>query len=152
MHSKIVFSLIALTVLAAPVAANDNPTSQTNDPRQLVQLPPPMRQHMLRNMRDHLQAISEIQQALSSGHFDTAADIAENRLGMSSLTTHGASHLASFMPEEMQNIGTAMHRSASQFAVIAQQSAVDGDFQSAIAGLAKVTQQCVTCHAAYRVH
>jgi len=137
---------ILLAVLASNSVADDK------DSRQFVELPPPMRQHMLTNMRDHLTAISEIQQALASGNFDQAADIAESRLGMSSLDSHGASHMAAFMPKEMQAIGTEMHRAASQFAVAAQESAVNGDIKPAIAGLAKITQRCVACHAAFRVH
>jgi cytochrome c556 len=122
------------------------------DTRQRVEFPEMMRQHMLANMRDHLMAITEIQHALSSGAFDRAAEIAETRIGMSSLKSHGAAHMAPFMPKQMQEIGTEMHRLASQFAAIAQESAVDGDVKRAVGALAKVTKQCVTCHAAYRAH
>lgn len=154
MKLSIVFILSALTLFALPGTAGDNmqSTNAQSDPRQLVEFPAQMRQHMLGNMRDHLTAISEIQQALSSGDFDKAADIAETRIGMSSLSAHGASHMAAFMPDKMQAIGTQMHRSASRFAVIAQESAVDGNVKNALAGLAKITQNCVACHAAFRVH
>jgi hypothetical protein len=111
-----------------------------------------MRQHMLSNMRDHLVAITEIQEALSSGAFDRAAEIAEQRIGMSSLISHGATHMAPHMPKEMQDLGTRMHRAASRFAVIAQENAVDGDARRAIGALSRVTQQCVSCHAAFRTH
>ena len=52
----------------------------------------------------------------------------------------------------MQAIGTGMHRAASRFALIAKETAVDGDLAKAIAGLARVTEQCVACHAAFRTH
>jgi len=123
-----------------------------DDTRQLVDMPPMMQQHMLRNMRDHLAALMEIQQALGSGAFERAADIAENRLGMSSLASHDAAHMAPRMPKEMQEIGTHMHREASQFARLAQEAAVDVNVKQAVAKLASLTQQCVACHAAYRVH
>lgn len=122
------------------------------DTRQRVEFPEMMRQHMLANMRDHLLAITEIQHALASGAFNQAAEIAEQRIGMSSLQSHGAAHMAPFMPEQMRNIGSEMHRAASRFAAIAQESAVDGDVKRAIGALAKVTWQCVTCHTAYRAH
>jgi len=122
------------------------------DSRELVTMPAPMQQHMLANMRDHLLALTEIQQALGSGDFDRAAAVAEKRIGMSSLATHGASHMAPFMPKVMQEIGTEMHKAASRFAAIAQEAAVDGNPQKAIAALAKVTAQCVACHAGYRAH
>ena len=57
---------------------------------------------MRANMRDHLRAINEIQSLLAAGKYDAAADIAEKRIGMSSLETHGASHMAGFMPKGMQ--------------------------------------------------
>jgi len=120
------------------------------DSRQLVEFPPMMRQHMLINMRDHLLALTEIQQALGAGRFDQAAEIAEQRLGMSSMVAHGASHMAPLMPEAMREIGTQMHRAASRFAVLAQEAAVDSDYKRAIGGLGLVTQACVACHMAFR--
>ena len=88
------------------------------DARQAVKFPAQMREHTLANMRDHLLALQEIQSALSRADYDRAADVAESRLGMTSLTLHGAHESAKFMPKGMQDAGTAMHRSASRFAVL----------------------------------
>ena len=66
------------------------------DARQLVKFPEPMRLHTMISMRDHLFALQEINLALSRNEFDKAASIAEQRLGMSSLERHGASHIATF--------------------------------------------------------
>ncbi len=122
------------------------------DARQLVTLPEPMRLHTIANMRDHLLALQEIDVALSKNDFDAAARIAESRLGMSSLEAHGAAHLAPFMPKGMQEMGTQMHRAASRFAVEAQNASVSNDLRPALAALGGVMQQCVACHAAYRLH
>jgi cytochrome c556 len=103
-------------------------------------------------MRDHLLALQEIDLALSKSDFDTASRIAEQRLGMSSLELHGASHIAPYMPQGMQDIGTQMHRSASRFAVEAQSASASNDVRPALAALSTVMQQCVACHAAYRLH
>ncbi len=121
------------------------------DKREVVKFPPLMREHILSNMRDHLLAISEIQHHLGQGHFEVAGKIAENRLGMTSLKSHGAHESAKYMPKGMQDIGTSMHRNASQFAVIAQESEVTRDSAKTIAALSKVTSACVACHAAYKV-
>lgn len=126
--------------------------SSGGDTRQLVELPDMMREHMLGNMRDHLAAITAIEEALAAGAFDQAADLAEARIGMSSLEAHHASHMAPYMPKQMQEIGTQMHRAASQFALVAKETAVDGNMKRAVGALAKITQQCVACHAAYRAH
>jgi len=122
------------------------------DSRQLVKFPEPMRVHTITSMRDHLLALQEIDVALSRNEFDKAAAIAEQRLGMSSLELHGAAHIAPFMPQGMQDIGTQMHRAASRFAVEAQNASVANDVRPALAALGTVMQQCVACHAAYRLH
>lgn len=121
------------------------------DPRQPVELPAMMREHMLANMRDHLTALAEIQSALGAGKYERAADVAEQRIGMSSLERHGASHMAPYMPKAMQDIGTNMHRAASRFARAAQEAAVAKEPARAIGALAEVTQQCVACHASFRL-
>jgi cytochrome c556 len=96
--------------------------------------------------------LEEINEALSRNAFEKAASVAEQRLGMSSLEGHGAAHIAPYMPQAMQDIGTAMHRSASRFALDAQSASVGNDVRPALAALGTVMQQCVACHAAYRLH
>lgn len=121
------------------------------DTRQAIELPAMMRSHMLANMRDHLTVLAEIQAALGAGRYEQAADVAEQRIGMSSLERHGASHMAPYMPKAMQDIGTNMHRAASRFARVAQEAAVAKEPARAIAALAEVTQQCVACHASFKL-
>jgi len=141
---RLVFAAVLSSALIASAAAEDA--------RTLVSLPPPMTEHMLANMRDHLTAINEIQAALGKGDYQRASDVAEHRLGLSSLAAHGASHMAPLMPSSMQDIGTQMHKAASRFAVSAQEAGADGNLAKAVAALAAVTAQCVACHAAYRAH
>lgn len=118
------------------------------DARAKVDFPAMMKSHMLGNMRDHLLALHEIQMALAKGELDKAGDIAETRIGMSSLISHNASHMAPFMPKGMQAIGTEMHHAASRFAMTAK----EGDLPRALEGLSRVTEQCVSCHMNYRVN
>ena len=117
------------------------------DTRQLVQLPEMMQQHMLSNMRDHLVALNEILSSMSNDELEKAAQIAESRLGLSSLESHGASHMAKFMPEGMRKAGTSMHRAASRFALRAQ----EGEALPAYTALSEVTAACVACHSGYRI-
>jgi len=121
------------------------------DTRQLVRFPDHLREHTLSNMRDHLATLQEIQEALAGKQEDKAARIAEERLGMSSLSLHGADEVAKYMPQGMQELGTEMHRSASRFAIEAQNSVVSGDLRPALEALSRVTSQCVGCHAGYRL-
>ena len=118
-----------------------------DEERRLVQLPEMMQQHMMSNMRDHLVAINEILIKMANGDFEKAAEVAEYRLGMSSLESHGASHMAKFMPEGMRQAGTAMHKAASRFALKAQEEEVLPAYNA----LSEVTSACVACHSGYRI-
>ncbi len=148
--------LALLAPLAAGCAAGPGHDHASHAPaapdaRVTVDFPEPLRTHTLANMRDHLLALQEIQQALAAGAYERASSIAESRLGMTSLKSHGAHDVAKFMPEGMQAIGTQMHRSASRFAVEAANAGVTGDVKPALGALATVTAQCVACHAGYRM-
>lgn len=140
---------IAVTTLALSVILLATPIAQSAeaDGREAMELPAMMKSHMLGNMRDHLSVLHEIQTALARGELDKAGDIAESRIGMSSLASHNAAHMAPYMPKGMQAIGTEMHHAASRFAMTAK----EGDLPATLEGLSRVTQQCVACHAAYRL-
>lgn len=85
---KQLISLLIITLLAI------SPSSFAEDAREKVNFPDMMKQHMMENMRDHLLAISEIQQFMALAEFDKAAEVAEQRLGLSSLDNHSAAHMA----------------------------------------------------------
>ncbi len=123
-----------------------NVSSAEEDKRVLVKMPDMMRDHQLANMRDHLNALNEILMNMGEGKLDKAAEIAEARLGMSSLSLHGASHIAKVIPKEMGAIGTSMHKAASRFALKAQ----EGDPLPAYKALQEVTAACVNCHASFK--
>jgi HAMP domain-containing protein len=167
MRRKLLLKVAAAVALAAPVwfaAAQHqhNPAAHGQsagrpqhsvpaDQRVPVAFPPELRQHTLTSMRDHLLALQEIQGALAKDAFDRAAEVAERRLGMSSLPLHGSHEVAKYMPQGMQDIGTAMHRSASRFSVAALDAGATNDVRPALSALAEVTANCVACHAAYRL-
>ena len=141
----------AVVVMAALTARL---VTAAEDSREFVELPAMMQEHMLANMRDHLVTLDEILAALAKDDAGTAAQAAENRLGMSSLSLHGAEHMAPFMPEEMAKIGTQMHRAASQFAIIVRDAELDPPGESkrkAYDALQAITQNWVACHDAYRI-
>ncbi len=142
MLNRIIF-LLLITCFALPSQADD---------RIKVDFPPMMRDHMLGNMRDHLTALQEITASLASGEYDQAADVAESRLGMSSMALHGAAHMSKIMPPEMAAIGTEMHHAASRFALSARDADIEGGLGKAFGALSEVMQQCVACHSSYRVH
>ncbi len=130
---------VATVISGASFAADDK--------RMMVELPAPMKTHMLQNMRGHLVVIDQLILLLSEEKLDEASELAEFELGMSSLDKHGASHIAPYYPKGMQQAGTAMHKSASQFARVAE----EGDVLVAFKALRKITAACNNCHAGYKV-
>jgi len=140
--SRLLRLLLAGVAVCLPAAS-----ASSGDSREVVELPKMMQEHMLANMRDHLAAINEILIYLGSGELEKASETAEFRLGVSSLESHGASHMARFMPEGMRQLGTEMHRSASQFALVAE----EGELLEAYKALSNITTACVACHSGYRV-
>ncbi len=144
-YRRILMAACMLTA-AVPVRAEDT--------RQWVKMPEKMQEHMLANMRDHLTAMGEIQTALANGKYNQAAEIAEQRIGMSSLQSHGASHMATYMPKAMQDIGTNMHRAASRLVIVLQDASVAPTAEAMrdiSRALHAVTTACEACHAGYRV-
>lgn len=138
------FLMVLVIALGSPLVYADSRTK--------VDLPDMMREHMLANMRDHLLALETITRNLANHQYDEAADVAEQRLGMTSMQSHGAKHLGQFMPKAMGQIGTNMHRAASRFALAAKDAELEGGLNKAFSALSEVMQQCVACHSSYRVH
>ena len=119
-----------------------------SDSRQLVSMPDQARKLMQEDMMDHLSALNEIIAYLAADNFVAAADVAETRMGMSSMGKHRTTGMGPgrFMPLPMRNIGWSMHEAATEFSQIAKQ----GDLNSTYSALQKVTSACVACHYSYR--
>ena len=148
---KYFFALFSILGLSPVFSQHDPHGAMRVDERWMVEFPAMMQDHLLSNMRDHLLAIGEIQEAMGLGNYDKASQIAEERLGQSSLKTHGAYGNSKFMPRAMQELGNQMHRSASQFAIELQNASATGDVKPALLALSKTTQACVSCHAGFRI-
>lgn len=134
------------------------------DTRQEVDLPAPMRAHMLANMRGHAESVAEILAALGKGDGAGAAKIADTRLGMASSGAAACkpnaksgelgdmpAMMAHHMPDEMRALGLTMHEQASKFAQEAAKIGPGGDMRPALAELSQVVQACNACHATYRL-
>ncbi len=144
---KFAAALSSLIVGLATVA-------HAQEARELVRLPEPMQEHMLGNMRDHLVTLNSIIGDVANRQFEVAAKLAEARLGMSSLGLHGAAHMAPFMPQPMQEIGTSMHRAASRLSIVLQDASVSPSLDTMLdvdRALSEVTNACTSCHAGYRI-
>jgi cytochrome c556 len=160
---------IGLTVAAGAAAQHHHGGhdmgASAPDSRELVNLPPEVREHQLKTMREHFQALSDILAAMGAADYEKAAGIAQVQLGADSLSAAGCKDaanpadtstpsmhqmLAHFMPEGMSKLGMTMHRAADEFAAAATASAKSGDGKPAYTALARVTAGCIGCHEAYR--
>ena len=157
---KAILSLSLSLALVTPAWADSTPHAEphlgmhhelTPVQRVAVSFPPTLRAETLANMRDHLLAIQQITAYLADKRFDAAAEVAESRLGISSLEGHGAHEVAQYMPEEMRQIGHGMHQAASRFALAAQASGATGDVAPALRALAQVQDSCIACHAGFEL-
>ncbi len=103
---------------------------------------------MRQDMLDHLSTLNEIMGYLAANDLEAAADVAENKMGKTSMGKHRGSGMGPgrFMPVEMRNIGWGMHEAATEFSQVAQ----NGDLTGAYGALQKVTSYCIACHYSYR--
>ena len=122
--------------------------SSSNDLRKIVSMPEQARELMRKEMLDHLATLNEIIGHVADNNLDRAADVAESRMGKSSMGKHRSNDMAPgrIMSPEMRNIGRGMHNAASEFSQVAKQ----GDLKSAYSALQKITSACVACHYSYR--
>ncbi len=141
---KTLISVLIFLTLSIPVI--------TNADRQSAELPSFVSRQLMSNMRDHLETLEEITLLLAESKYAQAADTAENNLGMSSAELHYKKFVGKYMPKGMRNIGTQMHKAASDFALSAREAEKDGGLNRnrVLTALSQVMKQCVACHDFYR--
>jgi hypothetical protein len=169
------------TAAVAQHSGTMNPQNHTamaaGDVRQVVHFPPEMQTNFLGNMREHMQTIDGIIQSLSAGDYAGASRRASERLGLDSPSAAGCKEIeapgvdasgaatvknspppgsmeemmALYMPASMRGVGLSMHTAASEFAEVAAKAEATHDTGAAMSALAHVTQNCVACHATYRL-
>lgn len=143
MFYKRLILVLMLFTLSMPVVADD---------RNQAELPGHVSKHLMSTMRDHLNVLEEITFLLSEYKFEQAADLAEKRLGMSTVEIHYKRHVGKYMPKAMQKLGTGMHKAATHFAKITRNADKNKELNKALAALSGVIKQCTACHSSYKVH
>ena len=153
--------LIVLTISAnSSVIAAD-----INDHRQLIEMPPEMKQMFLKNMRGHMESLDQLIAALADNDLASAADIAETTMGAGhgkkrqcddsdhtdshkhSHSDHKGKGFGQFMPAEMKLMGMNLHQAANEFAIVSRQ----GDRGEAYKALRQISSSCVACHQSFGV-
>ena len=153
MRSSIAITTTLLFTLLTTTAGAQQPNSESKqtsseDSRIFVDMPAQARTYMRLDMLDHLIALNEIIGLLASGDLTALAEIAETRIGRSSMGKYRGTGMGPgrFMPLEMRNIGWGMHDAASKLATVAKK----GDKEATGKALQELTTACVVCHNSYR--
>jgi cytochrome c556 len=113
------------------------------DTRISLNLSAEMKQHQLRNMRSHLEAVQTITGLLAKRKFDQAAQIAHARLGLSAEMKKTC---GMFGNEKFEKLGLAFHNSGDALGDALSTRNLDKSLQA----LNVTMGYCVRCHATYR--
>ena len=146
--------MIVVTVFIAVIYSFSANAGEMSDTRQLVKLPKNVESKMLINMRDHIAALDDVIAAVQAEEFDKAGQIAESRLGWSSLVRRGDGEVVKHWAAPMQKMADEMYRSASDFVIVAQNASVIGtkeSYKDVIGAIQKITSACRGCHGVFRV-
>ena len=119
---------------------------ESSDGRMAILLTPGERDMVLGEMRSFLASVQQITQAISEQELDTVVEAAK----ASGMAAQGAvpGSLIGKLPLEFKKLGFDTHSKFDQLAMDTQDL---GDGNHALAGLATLMQNCVACHAAYRI-
>ncbi|TLS75607.1 cytochrome c [Mariprofundus erugo] len=158
MKTSIWISMAAACVLALPVHAAESmgpgmmhgmgmgmgmQGKMQADNRISLGLKGPQKQHQLANMRAHLEAVSDIVDALSRGEFDQASDTASRKLGM---TPQMKMMCNSFKQDDFRTLAFSFHESGDELAKVLKTH----DMSASLQALRTTMQFCTTCHSTYR--
>lgn len=121
-------------------------TAPASDGRSAIRLSPGERDLMLAEMRAFLQAVQAITQAVSEGDVARAAQAAR-AVGAAAAAGVPLSLMAK-LPLGFKELGLSIHRAFDQLALDAEQM---GDTAQAQVQLASLLNNCVGCHAAFRI-
>jgi hypothetical protein len=118
----------------------------SSDGRLAILLTPGERDMVLGEMRSFLASVQQITQAISEDELDKAVEAAKK----SGMAAQGAvpGSLIGKLPMEFKKLGFDTH---SKFDQLAMDTKDLGDGSQTLSGLATLMQNCVACHAAYRI-
>ena len=123
---------------------------RAEDTRQLVDMPPPVREVMRQEMLDFLTTLNQIIGLVADNKLKEIAPLAEENLGSRAMGRHGGGMggmaPGRYMPEGMRSIAMGLHASGSELGRVAAAE----DRVGTLDALQTVTKACVACHAAYR--
>ena len=140
-----VLALVVLWTAAATTQATP-PADPSVDARQRLELPAPLRDKVLLEMRLMLEAVHGILNGVVAGDPDAVA-AASRGAGMA-MAADVDPEIKTRLPEEFLQLGMGTHQA---FDRLADNLEAGGTVEAALADLAAVTGNCVACHATFRL-
>jgi hypothetical protein len=137
--------IIAVGAMAYMFVIRGNVT-ESKDGRTAIILSPGERDLVLGEMRDFLEAVQAITEALAAKDMKIVAGRAK-KVGMASAGGVPVT-LMTKLPLEFKTLGMSTHKAFDDLSVEATDM---GDVQVSLGKLAELLNNCTTCHAAYRL-
>jgi len=116
---------------------------QINDKRISLKLNSMQKEHQLKNMRSHLEAVQQIVMLLSKDDYGKASEIAYTKLGS---TTEMKLMCSSFGDKGFEKLGLEFHGSADKMSEIFK----NGNKEESLIALSDTMNYCIQCHSNYR--
>lgn len=143
MQRKILNVVVMAIISTTAVSAMDMEAMQ-DDERQSLGIKGTMQgEHQLRNMREHLTAISDIVRLMNTKKYDEASKIATEKLG---LTLEKNTMCGSFKNDTFEKIGTSFHKAGDNLA----QTLKTKDQEKSMVALERVLNGCIACHSTFK--
>jgi hypothetical protein len=118
----------------------------TQDFRVSLDLKPEAREILKRTMREHLEALGAIMEALSRKDYEKAAGIAHERLGFPKHHQVMEQERGEKFPARYQKLAMAHHEAAEELAKVVPSK----EMKLILTQLDRTINACVACHQAYK--
>jgi len=149
MH-KIYLTTIALLILVIAAGSYkfilQGSTIQSTDERTTILLTEAERNLVLTEMRSFLISIQQISQGISENNMDIVVEAAQNSGKAAQADVPGT--LVGKLPLSFKQLGFDTHKKFDQLAMDTEDL---GDSAHALQQLSELLQNCVSCHAAFRI-
>ncbi len=128
------------------VTSNHDMSPSATDSRLSLGLDADAQQSLNAVMREHLEAVHQIVEALGKNNFQKAKDVTENELGMAKHRVAMRGQMPRDFPPQYHDLAMAHHHAAEALATTIPSK----NLSRILPALAKTVEVCVACHRAYK--
>lgn len=125
------------------IVQKENKPEKVFDTRISLGLNPMQKNHQLKNMRSHLEAIQSLIMLLANDEYAEASTVAYKKLGS---TTEMKLMCASFGNEQFETMGLEFHKNADEMSEIFKNE----NKTESLTALSNTMNYCINCHATFK--